>query len=113
MIASRRLGADSVNAAEGQPASTHSRLTRVALGVLVPQGAVKGAKGASKLSAHYPADSGPPTVHQKLNALPEGRALHSAAILRLAFSGDGSRLATASVDRTARVVRRPPSLSYW
>lgn len=46
-------------------------------------------------------------TRQAKNCLPDNRALHSAAILRLAFSADGGRLATASVDRTARVVRTP------
>mgnify|MGYP001801227138 CR=1 FL=1 len=44
---------------------------------------------------------------QEQHSLSEAHAVHSGAIVRIAFSGDGQRVATASVDHTARAIRVP------
>ncbi|GFR52879.1 hypothetical protein Agub_g15511, partial [Astrephomene gubernaculifera] len=63
-------------------------------------------------SRQYPADCGPLTTHQSRNSLPGGEAVHpGGAIVRIAFSSDASRLLTASVGRSARVLKLP--LSRW
>ena len=61
------------------------------------------------LPKQYPLASEPPVHFQAKHALPGNAPVHRAGILRLAFSGDGSRLATASVDKTARCLRLPIS----
>jgi len=49
----------------------------------------------------------PTTIVQEKHCLANGAPLHVGPIFRLAFSPDGSRLATASADKTARVIRLP------
>ncbi|KAG2486748.1 hypothetical protein HYH03_014550, partial [Edaphochlamys debaryana] len=60
----------------------------------------------------YPLDAGPLTAHQPRNALPGNAPVHpGGAIVRIAYSSDASRLLTASVCKTARVMKLP--LSRW
>jgi WD40 repeat protein len=66
-----------------------------------------GGGGAGGAKLQYPSSSDPPVFFQAKHQLAGGAPLHHAAVLRCAYSPDGSRLVTASVDKTARVLRLP------
>ncbi|CAG9466750.1 unnamed protein product [Pedinophyceae sp. YPF-701] len=67
------------------------------------------APGTAALSKQYPVACGPLTHLQERNCMPRREPAHRGPIVRLDFSPDGSRLATASIDRTARALRLPVS----
>jgi WD40 repeat protein len=116
--------------AGNQPVTFHSKIRSSNYGATRPVplfGASAGTKGGKKpplvksastgskssnnsgasglLSKEYPMASDLPRFRQKdVDAHP---ALHSAPIRRICFSGDASRLATASSDKTVCVVRTP------
>ncbi|KAG2454671.1 hypothetical protein HYH02_000510 [Chlamydomonas schloesseri] len=112
-----------------KPVTFHAKVKSSGYGVLqpstqlgrAPPPAVKLAPRAAAASAvnrhmaaarNYPLDCGPLVCHQPKNALPGGAAAHpGGAIVRVAYSSDASRLLTASVNRTARVLKLP--LSRW
>lgn len=83
-----------------------------------------GGGGAGGAKLQYPVTSDPPVYFQAkhqlsggggggaaghANANAVGPPVHHAAVLRCSYSPDGSRLVTASVDKTARVLRLPLS----
>eukprot|EP00798_Chlamydomonas_sp_ICE-L_P014831 gene14831-20884_t len=55
----------------------------------------------------YPIDCSPFIQHQAQNVLSEGAKVHGAALTRLMYSSDSSRLLTTAADRTARVMKLP------
>uniref|UniRef100_A0A061S725 Wd repeat-containing protein 27-like n=1 Tax=Tetraselmis sp. GSL018 TaxID=582737 RepID=A0A061S725_9CHLO len=57
----------------------------------------------------YPVDCDPITSLQPKHRLPNNARLHAGPIFRLAYSPDGTKLATASADKTGRVLRLPLS----
>ncbi|PNW86908.1 hypothetical protein CHLRE_02g100800v5 [Chlamydomonas reinhardtii] len=80
---------------------------------LAPRAAAASAVNRHMAAARaYPLDCGPLLSHQTRNTLPGGAAAHpGGAIVRVAYSSDAGRLLTASVNRTARVLKLP--LSRW
>ncbi|KXZ44757.1 hypothetical protein GPECTOR_62g872 [Gonium pectorale] len=109
-----------------QPVTFHSKIKSSGYGFVQPSTKlgrappppvkVGKASATSSVGKHlmaarsYPLDAGPLTEHQPRNVLPGGEAVHpGGAIVAIAYSSDASRLLTASVNRTARVMRLPLS----
>eukprot|EP00899_Mesostigma_viride_P012932 jgi/Mesvir1/2163/Mv16675-RA.2 len=104
-----RSGPDASGSARARPTPPRSQSASISgppSGRRSAGGAKPGAAKNSILCKQYPVTCGPLVEYQAKHSM--GNApLHGGPIMRLAFSEDGCRLATASADKTARVMRLP------